>query len=836
MEKNIIKTQNNILTDSGYKKIYSETSSDLVMREEENKTVESTILDIESDIVDLFNNKAPIIHNHTTSDISDFPSSLPASDVYDWAKTETKPIYTASEVGALPSDTIIPTKTSELTNDSGFLTSIPEEYITETKLNEKDYLTEHQDISGLASKDDLHIHENKSVLDTITNKKISEWNNKSDFSGNYSDLIGTPIIPTVTNDLTDELKAKYDKAEENVQPDWNEVDDTSDAFIKNKPSVYTKNEVDNRFSALENNYEDANSKKHNHDNKSILDKITQSFLDNWNTAYTHADSAHAPSNAEKNTILTIKKNGTALTPDDSRAVNIEIPTDYIVYGSQTETSTSDGGSNVYTFTNNNGFTSTFTVKNGSKGSPGSNGTNGKDGTSVSISSTSVTYQVSSSGTVIPTGTWSTSVPNTSAGQYLWTKTAVTYSDGKSTTAYSISRNGTDGTNATTTAVATQTANGLMSSSDKKRLDSIADGANNYVHPTTSGNKHIPSGGTSGQILKWSSDGTASWGYISDESLAVTGIKGNSETTYRTGNVNLTPSNIGAVNKNGDTISGDISVTGAVYASNWLRTYGATGWYNQTYGGGWYMTDSTYIRNYNSKHLLLSGNCYFGNTSYYINSSGGARLQLVRLGNTNYGLNSDGSANLGGLTLINNYLKNSSGDMGLANDTVKIGLWSSAFRPHGDYAGSVTLGTSSVRWGQIYTTKAVSVSSDRKIKNNIEYLASNQKYERFFTGLKPSRYRLNDETDGRYHIGFIAQDVEEELLKAGLTKADFAGLSIEEDFYSLCYEEFIPLITAMQQSTISRVDTQEEKIRNLQNQLNNLQFELEQAKLRIKQLE
>lgn len=35
--------------------------------------------------------------------------------------------------------------------------------------------------------------------------------------------------------------------------------------------------------------------------------------------------------------------------------------------------------------------------------------------------------------------------------------------------------------------------------------------NAYVHPTTPGNKHIPSGGSSGQILKWSSDGTAIWG-------------------------------------------------------------------------------------------------------------------------------------------------------------------------------------------------------------------------------------------------------------------------------------------------------------------------------------
>ena len=34
--------------------------------------------------------------------------------------------------------------------------------------------------------------------------------------------------------------------------------------------------------------------------------------------------------------------------------------------------------------------------------------------------------------------------------------------------------------------------------------------NKYTHPTTSGNKHIPAGGASGQILKWASDGTAQW--------------------------------------------------------------------------------------------------------------------------------------------------------------------------------------------------------------------------------------------------------------------------------------------------------------------------------------
>lgn len=44
------------------------------------------------------------------------------------------------------------------------------------------------------------------------------------------------------------------------------------------------------------------------------------------TAYDHSQSTHAPSNAERNIITSIKRNGTALTPDASRAVNISVPT------------------------------------------------------------------------------------------------------------------------------------------------------------------------------------------------------------------------------------------------------------------------------------------------------------------------------------------------------------------------------------------------------------------------------------------------------------------------------------------------------------------------------
>lgn len=64
---------------------------------------------------------------------------------------------------------------------------------------------------------------------------------------------------------------------------------------------------------------------------------------------------------------------------------------------------------------------------------------------------------------------------------------------------------------TTYEVATSSKNGLLSSADKAKLDGIAANANNYVHPSGSGNNHIPAGGSSGQYLVWSAAGTAVWG-------------------------------------------------------------------------------------------------------------------------------------------------------------------------------------------------------------------------------------------------------------------------------------------------------------------------------------
>lgn len=78
-----------------------------------------------------------------------------------------------------------------------------------------------------------------------------------------------------------------------------------------------------------------------------------------------------------------------------------------------------------------------------KGEAGAKGDTGKG-----VKSTSVAYQVSTSGTTVPTGTWSGSVPSASAGQYLWTRTIITYTDNTTSTIYSVGRMGTNGANGT----------------------------------------------------------------------------------------------------------------------------------------------------------------------------------------------------------------------------------------------------------------------------------------------------------------------------------------------------------------------------------------------------
>ena len=195
--------------------------------------------------------------------------------------------------------------------------------------------------------------------------------------------------------------------------------------------------------------------------------------------------------------------------------------------------------------------------------------------------------------------------------------------------------------------------------------------NKYVHPTGSGNNHVPSAGASGQWLKWSAAGVATWvtpatltrgSYLTGSNYngnaavtwAVDGTSANTGgkvvvrdasgnfsagviTASLTGNASsatklLTTRTIWGQSFNGEgNVSGAISgvttgsfsgritaggvtlgysntsyvlSTSSFICNSWVRTTGTTGWFNETYSGGVYMTDTTWVRIYNSKKFYV----------------------------------------------------------------------------------------------------------------------------------------------------------------------------------------------------------------------------------------
>ena len=146
-----------------------------------NLALKSEIPDVSSFITSDDLPTVPTKVSELTND-KNYISSIPSEYV---TETELKAkgyLTSVPSTYALKTDIpTVPTKVSDLANDSNFITSIPEEYITETELNAKGYLTSHQDISGLQTKTDKNlvttskevvgaINEVKSLNDTKLNK------------------------------------------------------------------------------------------------------------------------------------------------------------------------------------------------------------------------------------------------------------------------------------------------------------------------------------------------------------------------------------------------------------------------------------------------------------------------------------------------------------------------------------------------------------------------------------------------------------------------------------------------------------------------------------------
>lgn len=150
--KSILATKANLVEVNN--ELSAKADAETVNSELEKKALKSVVEQMNVDLSNAINTKMDI-HAHPYKSENWYPT---------WNDVTDKPT--------------IPTKTSQLTNDSNFL-------------------TEHQDISGKADKTELHSHNNKTVLDNITSAKVTEWNNKSTFNGDYNSLTNKPTIPSI---------------------------------------------------------------------------------------------------------------------------------------------------------------------------------------------------------------------------------------------------------------------------------------------------------------------------------------------------------------------------------------------------------------------------------------------------------------------------------------------------------------------------------------------------------------------------------------------------------------------------------------------------------------
>lgn len=154
-------------------------------------------------------------------------------------------------------------------------------------------------------------------------------------------------------------------------------------------------------------------------------------------------------------------------------------------------------------------------------------------------------------------------------------------------------------------------------------------------------------------------------------------------------------------------------------------------------------------------------------------------------------------------------------------------------------GAFTLGTASLRWGQVYSTASSISTSDRNQKHN-EMELDGEQATALIMCARPVTYKYNNGTSGRTHWGLIAQDVEALLYALGIDTTDFAGFVkspkeqvdertgelspvLDKDGnpiyeYGLRYEEFVaPLIKTVQIQQ-RRIDSLEERIRKLEDMI------------------
>ena len=123
-------------------------------------------------------------------------------------------------------------------------------------------------------------------------------------------------------------------------------------------------------------------------------------------------------------------------------------------------------------------------------------------------------------------------------------------------------------------------------------------------------------------------------------------------------------------------------------------------------------------------------------------------------------------------------------------------------------------------GTTITKNGTISASDKNVKNSIDVFSD--KYDTFFDNLIPRIYKYNNDTENQLHSGYVAQEVDNAVAVAGLTREDFAAICVEyegtpKEKWGLMYDEFISLNTWQIQKLKQRVAKLEKQLSVLEEQ-------------------
>lgn len=506
------------------------------------------------------------------------------------------------------------------------------------------------------------------------------------------------------------------------------------------------------------------------------------------------------------------------------------------------------------------------------------GADGEDG--LGITKLIEEYYLSTSSTSLTGGLWTTTSPKWKEGTYIWTRSHIYWEDDSETTTDPVLADALNNANSNATS-ANKTANGIKDNIYKPGTtlingDKIFTGSitaskisiddlsalnasiaqwnivNNSINSITSDDKYwvgmtTPSKGSDWVYATLTNEGTSTSENWKEKWYVCANGFMYASNAYIAGTVSASEGSIGNWHiSNGALVTYQANNNkGILMDQNYIRLYSWSDSEENFVGG---LTTSIYTYN-NEKRRSVDLYCDTGDVltlCYYSDETYNAALRI-----NNY---MDGSIEFispihetinfsNGARIENPFEQDlrffASGEdhygisYGVSYDVNHDVIYGWHFSPK---MNAMDLGTSSWKWGQIWAQTGEINTSDRTQKHNIRILDEDICVQ-ITEKLKPSSYIMNNNTSGRTHYGFIAQDIEDMISELGIDSKEFAALikspkvktvqdengievceEIPDEYvYSLRYTEFIPIAFRTLQYCIKEIKSLNKQIETLKDE-------------------